>query len=53
MLTNKNDILYELEKCYSIANEGRKGPVWLDIPADLQNAQIEENDLKQITLKKK
>ena len=36
MLTNKNDILYELEKCYHIANEGRKGPVWLDIPADLQ-----------------
>ena len=53
MLTNKNDILYELEKCYHIANEGRKGPVWLDIPADLQNAQIEENDLKQYNFKKK
>lgn len=46
MITNANDIAYELEKAYYIANEGDKGPVWIDIPLDIQNARVEENELK-------
>ena len=37
---------YELEKSYSICNSGRKGPVFLDIPLDVQKANIKNNDLK-------
>ena len=39
------DIRYELEKAYHMAVSGRPGPVWLDVPADLQLAEI---DVKQL-----
>ena len=45
-ITNPNDIKYELDKAISIALDGRPGPVWLDIPLDVQSAQIEESDLR-------
>ena len=34
------DLDYHLEKAFCLATTGRKGPVWLDIPLDLQGAQI-------------
>ena len=36
-LLNENDIQTELEKCYQLSNQGRKGPVLLDIPFDIQS----------------
>jgi len=36
------DVPYELEKAIYIALEGRPGPVWIDIPGNLQTAQIPE-----------
>jgi len=33
----KSDIEYEIEKAVTISNEGRQGPVWLDIPLDVQS----------------
>ena len=50
-ISNPKDIKYHLEKAYQISIEGRPGPVWIDIPADIQNAQISEKKL--ITYKKK
>lgn len=38
----------ELQKAIDIALCGRRGPVWLDIPLDVQSTIIEENDLYQI-----
>jgi acetolactate synthase-1/2/3 large subunit len=35
-----NDIRYELEKALYLALNGRPGPVWLDIPLDVQAATI-------------
>ena len=35
------DVPYELEKCVYEATHGRKGPVWLDIPLDVQSSEIE------------
>ena len=47
MITNPNDIAYELEKAYCIANEGDKGPVWVDIPLDIQNDRVEVENLRR------
>lgn len=35
----------EVRKAYSYAMQGRRGPVWLDVPLDVQSAQVEEDDL--------
>ena len=47
IIKDKNDILYELEKAYEIATTGRPGPVWIDIPLDIQGANVEVDNLKQ------
>lgn len=41
-----NDIRYHLEKAYFLCKNGRGGPVWLDIPLDVQAAIIETDELK-------
>lgn len=41
-----NDISYHLEKAYFLCRTGRSGPVWLDIPLDVQAAIIETDTLK-------
>ncbi|MBU4501731.1 MAG: thiamine pyrophosphate-binding protein, partial [Nanoarchaeota archaeon] len=38
-------IRYHLEKALYLARTGRPGPVWLDIPLDVQSASIEEKGL--------
>jgi acetolactate synthase-1/2/3 large subunit len=38
---NAHDVRYELEKCLHIAQAGRPGPVWLNLPLDIQSATIE------------
>lgn len=35
----------EIEKAYQIAMEGRRGPVWLDIPLDVQSAIVDSGEL--------
>lgn len=37
---SKEKLKYYLEKAHYYANEGRKGPVLLDIPMDIQNSDI-------------
>ena len=39
-------IRYHLEKAIYLAKTGRPGPVWLDIPLDVQGAVIDEKTLK-------
>lgn len=43
---NPLDIKYELDKAIAIALDGRPGPVWLDIPLDVQGAMIDETQMK-------
>ncbi len=45
MLTEPKETAYHLEKALYLAKEGRKGPVWLDIPLDVQGAVIETEEL--------
>jgi acetolactate synthase I/II/III large subunit len=42
-------IRYHLEKAYALATSGRPGPVWVDIPLDVQGAMVEEGDLGGFT----
>lgn len=46
VVTTPNNIRYELEKALHYALSGRPGPVWLDIPLNVQGALIEESNLK-------
>jgi len=39
------EILYHLEKAWYLANNGRKGPVWLDLPLDVQAAKLDPDKL--------
>jgi len=41
-----NDIRYHLEKAWYYATSGRMGPVWLDIPLDVQAAFIDDKQLR-------
>lgn len=46
MITEPTEIRYHLEKAWYLCNNGRKGPVWLDIPLDVQAALVEECDMR-------
>ncbi len=39
------EIRYHLEKAVYLATHGRRGPVWIDIPLDIQGSQIKEECL--------
>lgn len=45
MVIDPNKIGYHLEKAFHICSSGRPGPVWLDIPMDVQGAFVYEDDL--------
>ena len=42
---NPEKIRYHLEKAVFLATHGRKGPVWLDIPLDVQGTEVDETSL--------
>ena len=46
MIKDPYSIKYHLDKAYNLALSGRPGPVWIDIPADIQNFKIQERKLK-------
>jgi acetolactate synthase-1/2/3 large subunit len=41
MINEPQDILYELEKADFLAKSGRPGPVWIDVPLDVQGATVD------------
>jgi acetolactate synthase-1/2/3 large subunit len=46
MVTDANEIKYHLDKAIYEATNGRFGPVWLDIPMNIQASMIDEKKLK-------
>lgn len=49
MVTDAREIRYHLEKAWYLCNHGRKGPVWLDIPLDVQAEEAAWQDLDGFT----
>ena len=47
---NPLDVKYELDKAIAIAFDGRPGPVWLDVPLDVQGAMVDEAKFKEFDL---
>ncbi len=45
-VTEPGDIRYHMEKAAHLARTGRPGPVWIDIPLDVQGAMIDETSLR-------
>lgn len=45
MITTPEEIVEAMETALFEAQSGRKGPVWIDIPLDLQSAQIEPEEI--------
>lgn len=46
LVASAADIRYELEKACYLARAGRPGPVWLDIPLDIQAAKVDPATLR-------
>ena len=46
---NPADIRYELEKATYLAKSGRPGPVWVEIPMDIQSARVDLTSLRKFT----
>lgn len=48
-LESPGEVRRVLEQAYHVANHGRKGPVWVEIPQDLQSAEINPEQLERFT----
>ena len=51
IIKNPNDVKYVLEKAFYLTSNGRQGPVWIDIPLNVQRAIIDERKLKSFNKK--
>lgn len=48
-ITEPNSIRFHMEKAMHLAKSGRPGPVWIDVPLDVQAAQIDPDALNGFT----
>ncbi len=53
MVQNPREIRYWLEKALYTAKSGRQGPVWLDIPLDVQGAYVDDEKLEGLVREEK
>jgi len=49
-VNNAEDIRFHLEKACYLATSGRPGPVWIDIPLDIQAAKIDPENLHSFSI---
>ncbi|MGN0467595.1 MAG: thiamine pyrophosphate-binding protein [Acutalibacteraceae bacterium] len=48
-ITEKDDVRYEFEKAFHIASSGRKGPVVIDLPMNIQRMDIDPDNISTFT----
>lgn len=46
MVERPEDVRYHLEKAMYLAGSGRPGPVWIDVPLDVQGAPVDPKKLR-------
>ena len=46
MVTDPSTIRYHLERALHVATQGRPGPVWIDMPGNVQGAMVDPDTLK-------
>lgn len=49
IIRDPSEIRYEIEKALHLARSGRPGPVWIDIPIDIQAAPVDVTKLRGFT----
>jgi acetolactate synthase-1/2/3 large subunit len=49
MLDDPREVKYHLQKAASLALSGRPGPVWIDVPLDVQATEINPEELRSYT----
>ena len=49
MITDPNSAGYHLDRAFYEARNGRPGPVWIDVPMDIQSATIDLQNLMEFT----
>jgi acetolactate synthase-1/2/3 large subunit len=45
-IIDKNTVEYHIKQAYELCTTGRMGPVWIDIPLDIQNSDIEIQNME-------
>ncbi len=45
MIEEPYEIRYQMEKAWYLATHGRRGPVWIDVPLDIQSSIVETEQL--------
>ncbi len=46
MVTEPGEIRYHIERALHLAEAGRPGPTWIDVPLNVQGAMVDETSLK-------
>jgi len=49
VLNRVEDVRFEVEKALWLAQHGRPGPVWIDVPMNIQGAEIDPSTLRAFT----
>lgn len=52
MIKDVSEVRQVLEKAYHLSTTGRRGPVWIDVPLNVQGATIENENLRGYTVPK-
>ncbi len=48
-LSDASEVGYHMDMALFLAKHGRKGPVWIDVPMNIQNSMIDEKEIRHMT----
>lgn len=48
-IEDPKSIAYHMDKAIYLAKNGRKGPVWIDVPLNVQNSMVDEDAMERFT----